>query len=103
MSTITPEQVKAIAALARLALSDEEVEQATKDLSGILDHFSAIGDIDTTNIPPSDDASGLTNITREDIVKPNMLCTPNDLLDQAPRVQQGYIQVPGVLKDTSLS
>lgn len=103
MSTITPEQVKAIAALSRLALTDEEVGQATKDLSGILDHFSAIGDINTTNVPPADDASGLSNITREDIAKPNILCTPEELLERAPKVSGGYVQVPGVFEDNTVS
>lgn len=103
MNTITPEEVRSIARLSRLALTDEEVAQTTKDLSGILGHFSAIGDIDTANVSPLDDASGLSNITREDIATPNILCSPKDLLEQAPRVHEGYVQVPGVFEESSVS
>lgn len=103
MNTITPEEVRKIAYLARLALTDEEVQQTTKDLSGILNHFSAIGSIDTVNVPPADDASGLKNIAREDMAKPNILCAPEDLLKRVPKVRDGYIQVPGVFEESSVS
>lgn len=93
MSTITPKEVRAIAALSRIALSDEEVVQATRDLSSIFNHFSAIGGIDTTDVSPASDASGLINSTREDIPKPNILCLAQDLVE-------GYVRVPGVFEET---
>ncbi len=103
MNTISPEEVRSIARLSRLALTDEEVEQATKDLSGILGHFSAIGSIDTTDVPPADDASGLKNITREDVATPNALCSAADLLERAPKINKQYVQVPGVFEESSIS
>lgn len=96
MSSITPGEVRAIAHLSRLALSDGEVEQTTKDLSGILGHFSAIGDIDTSNIPLADNVSRLSNIAREDIARPNVLCA-------AKNIANGYVQVPGVFEESSVS
>lgn len=96
MSSITTDEVRAIARLARLALSNDEVEQTTKDFSGIFKHFSAIGNIDTSKTPPADDASGLSNIAREDIARPNALCV-------AEEIANGYVQVPGVFEESSIS
>lgn len=90
MNTITPEEVRAIARLSRLGLTDEEVELRTNDLSGILGHFSAIGDIDTENVPLADDASGLSNVAREDVARQNTLCAAQDLVE-------GHLRVPAVL------
>lgn len=103
MDAITPKEVRKISALARLALTDDEVSQATRDLSGILEHFSAIGSIDTANVSPTDDASGLSNISREDIAHPNTLCSSQDILDRVPNVRQDYAEVPGVFKESSVS
>lgn len=94
--TITPEEVKRIAVLARLGLSNAEVEQATHNLSGVLDHFSAIQDIDTDSVPEADAVSGLSNVTREDVAAPGSLCTAAELLDNAPDVQNGSVKVKAV-------
>lgn len=96
MSVITQKEVRTVANLARIALTDGEVAQTAKDLSGILGHFASIGDIDTSNVLPADDVSGLVNITREDTVKPNNLCAAQELV-------QGYVQVPGVFEESSIS
>lgn len=103
MSIITPEEVRKISALARLSLTDDEVSSATRDLSGILNHFSAIGNINTADVPAADAVSGLSNISRQDVAQPNMLCTPEDLLARAPKTKQGYVQVPGVFEESSVS
>lgn len=101
MSVITPEEVRAIARLSRLALTDQEITQATRDLTDILNHFSAIGEINTTDVPPANDASGLSNISREDVAHPNQLCTADDLIARAPMSKQHYILVPGVFEEAS--
>lgn len=95
--SITPEDVKHIAALARLGLTDEEIKQAAKNLSNILDHFSQIQAIDTTNVPTYDNATGLTNVTREDKAEPDAHGTCQTLLKAAPNTKDGHIKVPAVL------
>jgi aspartyl-tRNA(Asn)/glutamyl-tRNA(Gln) amidotransferase subunit C len=103
MSNITSEEVTKIANLARLTLTSEEITQATSDLSGILSHFSTIQDIDTTNVSPSEDISGLRNISRTDEVKSNILGTPKDIMKNVPHVKDGYVQVAGVFSDADAS
>ncbi len=99
MSGITPEEVKKIAGLARLKLSDDEVTQATADLSGILSHFSTIQDIDTANVDPSEDVSGLKNISRKDEVKSELFGSAENIMKNVPHVKDGYVQVAGVFSD----
>src|SRR5688572_11532457 len=98
MTTVTPEEVRKVAQLGRLGLSDEEVTRATQQLSGILDHFSQIQKIDTTGVPTSDDVTGLKNVTRADQVKPEDLCATAELLQRAPEAKAGQFKVKAVFE-----
>lgn len=93
---IDSQEVERIAALARLALGDQEKAKAAKDLSGILEHFSAIQHIDTSNVLPVDDASGLQNIAREDVACADLLCNSQQVLEAVPALQDGQVQVRAV-------
>lgn len=93
---ITPDDVRAIAALARLGLREEEIVSATKDLSGILKNFSEVQKIDTKNTPPSNRVTDLSNISREDVSQSESLCTAQELLDRGPETYQRHIKVKAV-------
>ena len=95
---ITPEEVRKVANLARLGLSDEEIQRATQQLSGILDHFSQIQKIDTKGVPTSDDVTGLKNVMREDEAKPENLCATEELLKRAPETKDGQFKVKAVFE-----
>jgi aspartyl-tRNA(Asn)/glutamyl-tRNA(Gln) amidotransferase subunit C len=95
-SHISTDQVKRVAELARVGLTDTEIIQATKDLSNILSHFATIQDIDTQNVPTSDDITGLKNITRIDEATPETLCSHADLLAAAPDIQSNQIKVKAI-------
>jgi len=97
-ANVTPKEVKKVAHLGRLGLTDEEVHRATQQLSGILDHFSEIQKIKTKNVPTSDDVTGLKNVTRPDEAKPEELCTREELLDRAPEMKNGQFKVKAVFE-----
>lgn len=97
-SQIMPEDVRRIATLARLGLTDTEVQKATKDLSGILSHFSVIQKIDTKDVPAADDASGLKNVSRVDEAHENVLCEADELIALAPDKLGREIKVPAVFE-----
>lgn len=96
MPLISPEEVKRIASLARLQLSDHEIEQATKDLGNVLTHFAALQGIDTSKTPTSDDVTGLSNISRADQAVDDLLCSTQTLLDNAPQTHHGQIKVQAI-------
>ncbi len=99
MNLITPEEVAKIAGLARLELSEDELSAAASDLSGILSHFSAISDIDTSDVLSADDMSGLKNIARADEAMPEAIASTDDLMKNVPRTHNGYVQVAGVFSE----
>ncbi len=95
-SPISLEQVKQVAQLARLGLTDTDAHQAAQDLGNILSHFSEIQSIDTQGVPTSDDVTGLKNITRPDASEPEILCSHQDLLDTAPETMDAQIKVKAI-------
>lgn len=94
---LDPEIVNHAALLARLALTDAEKQKMREQLSQILEHFRALSDLDTSDIPPTAQVIPLENTMREDEVRPSM---PRDeVLANAPRVDGDFIRVPAVLKE----
>ena len=93
---ISKEEVERIAKLARLGVTDEEVQKATEDLGNILEHFSQIQKIDTKNVPTSDDVTDMKNITREDKADAECLCSAKTLLENAPETKDQQIKVKAV-------
>lgn len=81
---LSTEQVKKIAHLARLHLTDEEVEVFAGQLTNILDYVDILKELNTEGVPETNQVTGLTNVLREDKVEANALCTPDELLACSP-------------------
>ena len=92
---LTTEEVKHIAKLARLGLTDEEVEKFSSQLSDILSHAKMLDEVDTSNVEPIAQITGLKNVLSEDDKKD---CEFTDeLLKQSPQdVQDNMIKVKSV-------
>ncbi len=69
---IEREQVLHVARLARLLLSDEEVERMREELSGILDHIEKIGELDLDGVDPTSHVIALENVLRPDEPRPSL-------------------------------
>jgi aspartyl-tRNA(Asn)/glutamyl-tRNA(Gln) amidotransferase subunit C len=69
---IDREQVLHVARLARLALSDDEVERMAGELSGILDHIERIGELDLDGVEPTSHVVALENVLRADEPAPSL-------------------------------
>lgn len=93
---LTTEEVRHIARLARLALTDDEVERYREQLSGILDHFEVLNEIDTSDVPPTAQSLDQVNVTRPDELRPSL--PTEDVLANAPRDEDGYLRVRAVLE-----
>jgi aspartyl-tRNA(Asn)/glutamyl-tRNA(Gln) amidotransferase subunit C len=96
MSTITTDDVKYVASLAKVAITDEEAERFTKELDAILGYVKQLDAVDTTGLEPTYQVTGLKNITRKDEII-NYGTSQKDLLKNVPRTRDGYIEVPKVL------
>lgn len=67
---LTPEQVRHIAKLARVALRDDEVSKFSTQLTNIFQYMEILDEVDTKSVLPTSQVTGLQNVTREDAVKP---------------------------------
>jgi len=92
---LSTDDVRDIARLARIAITDEDVERMREQLSSILDHFEVLSDIDTDDIPPTAQSFDLTNVERAD--EPGEPIDREGALEGAPRRQDGYFRVRAVL------
>ena len=89
---IDREQVLHVARLARLRLSDEEVERMAGELSTILDHVEKIEELDLEGVEPTSHVVGVENVLRPDDPHPSW---PRErILDEAPDVAEDGFRVP---------
>jgi aspartyl-tRNA(Asn)/glutamyl-tRNA(Gln) amidotransferase subunit C len=93
---LTAEEVRHIALLARLGLSDEEVEKFRNQLSDILVNFEALEQVDTTGLPPTSQSINLENVFRPDEPRPS-LPVP-EVLANAPALEENSFKVNAVLE-----
>ena len=89
---IDREQVLHVARLARLRLSDDEVERMSGELSGILGHIEKIGELDLEGVPPTSHVVDVTNALREDEPRPSW--PRESMLAAAPAVRDDGFEVP---------
>ncbi|MGB2986570.1 MAG: Asp-tRNA(Asn)/Glu-tRNA(Gln) amidotransferase subunit GatC [Phycisphaerae bacterium] len=91
--------VRHVAHLARLEISDEEVARFAEQLSSILGYIEKLNELDTTDVPPTAHALAISNVFREDAVRPS--CEADRALHNAPQCQEGFFRVPKVLDQES--
>lgn len=91
---LTPEEVRHIAQLARLGMTEEDVERFRTQLSQILEHFEMLKQLDTEGIPPMAYAVPLHSVMRADVVDSSL---PTDaVLANAPQHEEQSIRVRAV-------
>jgi aspartyl-tRNA(Asn)/glutamyl-tRNA(Gln) amidotransferase subunit C len=95
MSRITADEVRELALLARLRLSEEEVGAMTDNLGAILDYVDALRALDTAAVEPMTHAVPFDCPTRVDEVKPSL--SVDDALANAPRRDGSFFQVPRIV------
>jgi aspartyl-tRNA(Asn)/glutamyl-tRNA(Gln) amidotransferase subunit C len=89
---IDREQVLHVARLARLELSDDEVERMSGELAGILGHIEKIGELDLEGVPPTSHVVEVTDALRADEPRPSW--PREELLAAAPAVRDDGFEVP---------
>jgi aspartyl-tRNA(Asn)/glutamyl-tRNA(Gln) amidotransferase subunit C len=92
---LTRADVEHVAKLARLELSDDELETFTEQLAGILDHANQVAALDIADVPATAHPLPLVNVLRADVVEQ---CLPRDeVLAAAPSAEDGRFRVPRIL------
>jgi aspartyl-tRNA(Asn)/glutamyl-tRNA(Gln) amidotransferase subunit C len=92
---LSQDEVQHIALIYRLGLSQEEIETLRHQLSDTLEHFQVLGQVDTTNVPPTGHSVTLENVMRQDETTSPM--SKEDTMSNAPLREGDYFRVKAVL------
>jgi len=93
---LSREEVLHIARLARLGLTETDVDRFSEQLSNILENFEILQQVDTSGIPPTTQSISLQNVMRDDEIAPSL--PPSDILANAPRKEGDCFRVRAVLE-----
>jgi aspartyl-tRNA(Asn)/glutamyl-tRNA(Gln) amidotransferase subunit C len=97
MAVISREEVAHLARLARLAVTDDELDRFAGQLDVILQAVARVGEVTAADIPPTSHSVPLTNVLRDDVVAP--VLRRDDVLAGAPDVFEGRFRVPRILDE----
>ena len=89
------ERVKKLSELARLELSEEELEQFAEELGGILEYVNKLNELDTDKVEPAAHIMEQRNVLREDEVKKSL--ERDEILKNAPEKKDGQFVVPKIM------
>ena len=93
---ISLDVVEEIAKLAKLELTPEQKKEMTCQLSRIITYIDKLNEVDTSAVPPTSHATGITCRLREDVIEPWL--SQEEALANAPAKSKGYFSVPKVIK-----
>ena len=96
MAKITKEQVEKLADSVRIAISDEEAEKYTEQISSIIDYADSLSELNTDSVEPTTHGIVLENVMRKD--EPKQSITQEEALKNAPDKQDGHFRVPSIME-----
>jgi aspartyl-tRNA(Asn)/glutamyl-tRNA(Gln) amidotransferase subunit C len=94
---LSREEVVHIAMLARMGMTDADIEKARVQLSNILENFDVLKDVDTDNVPPTAQSISLNTVMREDNPRPSL--SVEDVLANAPDREEDLFKLRAVLEE----
>ncbi|MEO6224694.1 MAG: Asp-tRNA(Asn)/Glu-tRNA(Gln) amidotransferase subunit GatC [Sphingomicrobium sp.] len=94
--SVSTEQVRHIAKLARIAMSDEQIERLAPELNNILGWVEQLGEVDTDGVEPLATVVDLKLRLRDDVINDGNI--RDDVLANAPEAQHGFFAVPKVIE-----
>jgi aspartyl-tRNA(Asn)/glutamyl-tRNA(Gln) amidotransferase subunit C len=97
MAAISREEVAHLARLSRLAVTEQELDMFAGQLDVILQSVARVGEVAAEDIPPTSHSVPLTNVLREDVVRPSL--TQDEVLSGAPDAAEGRFRVPRILEE----
>ena len=93
--SLTRDDAAYVARLARIDLTDEELDLYAVQLAGVIEHAGEIAGLDTEGVEPTAHPLPLRNVTRADVVRPSL--DRAEVLSQAPATEDGRFRVPPIL------
>lgn len=91
------EEVQKVARLARLELTEAELDEQAKNFNNLLQQFESLQNLDLSGIEPTSHSIPMTNVLREDTLRPSL--SQSEALANAPSKKEGYVVVPRILEE----
>ena len=95
MAAISRDEVANLARLARITMSDDELDHLAGEMDVILGAVARVQEVASSDVPPTSHPLAVNNVTREDVVLPSL--TPTEALSGAPAMDEGRFKVPQIL------
>lgn len=94
---LSAKEVRYIARLANLYLSEDEVEKFRRQLSEILDYIEMLSKVDIKNVKPTSQVTGLSNVTKEDVAGVSL--SQKEAIAASKQTHNGFIKVKAIFND----
>lgn len=95
MAAISRDEVANLARLARITMSDDELDHLAGEMDVILGAVARVQEVASSDVPATSHPLDVNNVTREDVVLPSL--TPEEALSGAPAIDEGRFKVPQIL------
>lgn len=102
MIKLSKKDVLYVAKLSNLKLTEAEIKKFTPQLSKIVEFVGNLNEVDTKNIEPTNQTTGLTNVLREDLIKPEIGLTQDRALSGTDNTYNGYFKVSAILSERTV-
>jgi aspartyl-tRNA(Asn)/glutamyl-tRNA(Gln) amidotransferase subunit C len=91
--------IRHVARLARLALTDAEIATFGPQLGSLMTHVDALGQLDTADVAATAQVVPSRNVQRDDVLRPETMLTREAALSNAPQAQGGFFRVPRIIAE----
>jgi aspartyl-tRNA(Asn)/glutamyl-tRNA(Gln) amidotransferase subunit C len=99
MTKLKREEVLHVAKLAKIDISESEIDKYITQLSSVIDYFSELNEVDTKDTQPTSQTTGLENVTRSDLINGDNSFGQEQTLSGSDKIYNGYFKVDAVLKE----
>lgn len=96
-NSLSVAEVKHVAHLANLELTDQEILKFQKQLSSVVDFIGKLDELDIKEVNPTSQVTGIENVFREDVVQKSL--SQNEVLANAPSKYKGYFKVKAIFDE----
>lgn len=101
MAKLSKAEILHVAKLAKLELTDEEIEKYSEQLSKVVDQISELSKVDTSGVEPTSQTTGLENVERVDEADPSNCLTQDEAVSGSDNIYNGYFKVGAILTERS--
>lgn len=99
MGKLNEKEVNHLAKLANLKLSPKEIKKFSGQLSDVVDYFDTLKQVDTDNVEPTAQTTGLTDNLRTDEIKSDQILSAEEALSGTDKIHNNYFKVPAILNN----